>query len=127
MFLSIQGSKLVVGVDWSVKDSNLACAVNSDGFLMYCNIQYKTSKIVSLGKLTATCLACCPHESGYVAIGTKSGLVYIVQKETILYKMRGHNEEIVSLSWCPSDMNVLVERSGENKRDLLLASGAKDR
>jgi len=120
----IQASKTIVGVDWSAKDSNLACAVNSDGFLMYCNILYKTSKIVPLGKLTATCLACCPHDSGLVAIGTKSGLVYIVQKETILYKMRGHNEDIVSLSWCPSDMNVL---SGEDKRDLLLASGAKDR
>ncbi|XP_071629250.1 gem-associated protein 5 [Temnothorax longispinosus] len=119
-----EGSKLIVGVDWSAKDSNLACAVNSDGLLMYCNIQYQTCKIVPLGKLTATCLACCPHDSGLVAIGTKSGLVYIVQKETILYKMRGHNEDIVSLSWCPSDMNVL---NGGNKRDLLLASGAKDR
>lgn len=120
----MQGSKLITGVDWSAKDSNLACAVNSEGYLMYCNIQYKTSKIVSLGKLTATCLACCPHDSSLVAIGTKSGLIYIVQKETILYKMRGHNEDIVSLSWCPSDMNVL---NGGDKRDLLLASGAKDR
>ncbi|XP_029169369.1 gem-associated protein 5-like [Nylanderia fulva] len=33
-----------------------------------------------------------------------------------------HKKEIVSLSWCPSDMNVL---NGNNKRDLLLASGAK--
>jgi len=91
---------------------------------MRCYISYETSKIISLGKLTATCLACCPHDSYLVAVGTKSGLIYIVQKETILYKLRGHNEEIVSLSWCPSDVNVL---SGNNKKDLLLASGAKDR
>ncbi|KYN08591.1 PREDICTED: gem-associated protein 5 [Cyphomyrmex costatus] len=123
-FAFVDGSKLIVGVDWSVKDCNLACAVNLEGSLMYCNIQYKTSKIVSLGKLTATCLACCPHDSSLVAIGTKSGLIYIVQKDTILYRMRGHNEDIVSLSWCPSDMNVL---NGGDKRDLLLASGARDR
>ncbi|KYM76201.1 Gem-associated protein 5 [Atta colombica] len=123
-FAFVDGSKLIVGVDWSAKDENLACAVNLEGYLMYCNIQYKTSKIVSLGKLTATCVACCPHDSSLVAIGTKSGLVYIVQKDTILYRMRGHNEDIVSLSWCPSDMNIL---NGGNRRDLLLASGAKDR
>ncbi|XP_039310637.1 gem-associated protein 5 isoform X2 [Solenopsis invicta] len=123
-------SKLTAGVDWSVKDNNLACAVNSEGFLMYCNIRDKTSKIVFLGKLIATCLACCPHDSSLAAIGTKTGLVYIiryhsiVQKETILYKMRGHNEEIVSLSWCPSEMNVLQEGT---EKDLLLASGGKDR
>ncbi|KAL0127536.1 hypothetical protein PUN28_003065 [Cardiocondyla obscurior] len=120
----IDGSNLIVGVDWSAKDTNLACAVSADGFLMYCNIQYKTSKIIPLGKLSATCLACCPHDSNLVAIGTKSGLVYIVHKETVLYKMRGHNEEVVSLAWCPSDINVLSE---EDKKDLLLASGAKDR
>ncbi|XP_036139651.1 gem-associated protein 5 isoform X2 [Monomorium pharaonis] len=123
-------SKLTAGVDWSARDNNLACAVNSDGFLMYCNVRDKTSKIVSLGKLTATCLACCPHDSNLIALGTKSGLVYIiqyfsiVQKETILYRMRGHNEDIVSLSWCPSQMNVFQR---DEERDLLLASGAKDR
>ncbi|GAB1867613.1 Gem-associated protein 5 [Camponotus japonicus] len=121
---SFKDSKSVVGVDWSAKDSNLAYVLNSEGFLMRCYISYETSKIISLGKLTATCLACCPHDPYLVAVGTKSGLIYIVQKETILYKLRGHNEEIVSLSWCPSDVNVL---SGNNKKDLLLASGAKDR
>lgn len=91
---------------------------------MYCYTSYQTSKIIPLGKLIPTCLASCPHDSNLVAIGSKSGLIYIVQKEIILYKMRGHNEEIVSLSWCPSDLNVL---NGNDKRDLLLASGAKDR
>ncbi|KAL6431847.1 hypothetical protein ACFW04_007362 [Cataglyphis niger] len=121
---SFKDGKSIVGVDWSVKDNNLAYAVNSEGFLMYCYISFETCKIIPLGKLTATCLACCPHDSNLVAIGTKSGLIYIVQKETILYKLRGHDEEIVSLSWCPSDVNVL---SGNDKRDLLLASGAKDK
>lgn len=117
-----QGSKSIVGVDWST--NNVAYAVTSEGFLMCCNIQYESSKIVPLGKLTATCLTCCPHEANLIAIGTKSGLIYIVEKETIVYKLRGHNEEVISLSWCPSAMNVI---SANDKRDLLLASGGKDK
>jgi gem associated protein 5 len=81
-------------------------------------------KKISLGKLLPTCMACCPHDENVLAVGSKSGLVYIIQKETILYKMRGHDKEVVSLSWCPSQMNVL---NGDNKKDILLASGAKDR
>lgn len=116
-----------MGVDWSVKNNNLACAVNSQGYLLSCNIQYQTAKKISLGRLTATCLACCPHEAGLVAVGSKSGLIYIVNLDnngSILYKLRGHDEEVVSLSWCPTDINVL---STESTRDLLLASGAKDK
>ncbi|XP_029169359.1 gem-associated protein 5-like [Nylanderia fulva] len=121
---SFKDGKSIIGVDWSVKDTNLAYAINSEGLLMYCYMSYETSKTICLGKLIPTCLASCPHESNLVAIGTKSGLIHIVQGKTILYKLRGHNEEIVSLSWCPSDMNIL---NGNDKRDLLLASGAKDR
>lgn len=116
-----------MGVDWSVKDNSLACAVNSQGYLLSCNTHYQTAKKISLGKLTATCLACCPHEAGLVAVGSKCGLIYIVDLDnngSILYKLRGHDEEVVSLSWCPSDINVL---STDCTRDLLLASGAKDK
>lgn len=124
--LSIQKNKstTVTGVDWSVKDTNLAYAVSSEGFLMYCNLHYQNCKVIPLGKVSATCVACCPHNSNIQAVGLKGGLIYIIEKETIIYKLRGHNEEVVSLSWCPSDMNVL---NGNEKRDLLLASGAKDK
>lgn len=115
--------KSTVGVDWSAND-NVACVLSSENSLVYCNIQYKTMKKTHLGKFVPTCLACCPHDENLVAIGAKTGLIYIVQKETILYRMRGHDKEVVSLSWCPSEINVLT---GEDKRDLLLASGAKDR
>lgn len=101
--------------------------MNSQGYLLSCNTQYHTAKKISLGKLKANCLACCPHEAGLVAVGSKCGLIYIVDLDingSILYKLRGHDEEVVSLSWCPSDINVL---STECTRDLLLASGAKDK
>lgn len=94
---------------------------------MSCQTQYETCKIISLGKLAATSLACCPHDSNLVAIGSKNGLVCIINLQkngSILYKLRGHDTEVISLSWCPSDLNVLNE---DPKKDLLLASGAKDR
>lgn len=77
--------------------------------------------------MTATCIACCPHQANIVAIGAKSGLVYIVNLQgsgTITYKLRGHDVDITSLSWCPSDKNILTETAAT---DLLLASGAKDK
>ncbi|XP_025162758.1 gem-associated protein 5 [Harpegnathos saltator] len=124
---SFADDKPIVGVDWSNKDNNLACAVNSQGYLLSCNTQYQTAKKITLGKLKATYLACCPHEANLVAVGSKCGLIYIVNLDnngSILYKLRGHDDEVVSLSWCPSDVNVL---STDYTRDLLLASSAKDK
>lgn len=74
-----------------------------------------------------TCVCSCPHNSDLVAVGYKSGLIYIVSfqgKGSIVYKLRGHDTEIVSLSWCPTEQNVI---SKNFNKDLLLASGGKDR
>lgn len=62
-----------------------------------------------------------------MSIGSKSGLIYVIdirRSGNIIYKLRGHDEAIVSLSWCPVPVNIF-----ENKdtKELLLASGAKDR
>lgn len=74
-----------------------------------------------------TYISSCPHDPHLVAVGSKSGLVYIVNfqdKGKVVYKLRGHDTEIVSLSWCPSKNNVI---RGNLNEDLLLASGGKDR
>lgn len=77
--------------------------------------------------MICTCISSCPHDPHLVAIGSKCGLVYIFNfqgKGKIDYKLRGHDTEIVSLSWCPIESNIL---SGNLNKDLLLASGGKDR
>ncbi|XP_066583627.1 gem-associated protein 5 isoform X2 [Prorops nasuta] len=117
----------VIAADWSRKNCNLICCTSLDGILVAWNLIFNSGHEISLGKLNATCLACCTHNADLVAIGTKSGLVYIVSLKgegTITYRLRGHDTEVVSLSWCPIDINVL---SKENQKDLLLASGGKDR
>lgn len=103
------------------------CCVTTDGLLVVWNLRHNVAQQISLGKLTASCLSCCPHDPELVAVGTKSGLVYVVNLHgtgKIVYKLRGHDAEISSLSWCPVENNV---SNGSEARDLLLASGSKDR
>ncbi|XP_015605680.1 gem-associated protein 5 isoform X2 [Cephus cinctus] len=116
----------IIGVQWSVSDPTMICCITTEGSLILWYITHGGSKKISLGKLTATCLSCCPHNSNIVAVGTKIGLVYIIDirgSGTIMYKLRGHDVEIASLSWCPTDINIF----NTGAKDLLLASGAKDR
>lgn len=126
LYSSFQNTQKVIGVDWSKLNPNLVCFVSYDGVLVAWDINFNSSKKTPLGKLTATCLTCCPHDEKIVAVGSKVGLIYIVNvnKSEIMYKLRGHDQEIVSLSWCPVPFNVFQTK---NSKDFLLASGAKDK
>ncbi|XP_076647950.1 gem nuclear organelle associated protein rigor mortis isoform X2 [Halictus rubicundus] len=119
--------KQAVGTDWSYKTPYLLYAASSDGCILSWNVYFNITSSISLGKVAPTCISSCPHHPYLVAIGSKSGLVYIVNfegKGSVTYKLRGHDTEIVSLSWCPLEQNVI---SGNHNADLLLASGGKDR
>lgn len=75
-----------------------------------------------------TTIACCPHHEKLVAVGVKSGLVNIVNltgKGSIVYRLRGHENKIQSLSWCPTPYNVFA--TDEIQEELLLASACQDR
>lgn len=118
----------MIGVDWSKADSSQICAVSKDGQVLNWNLSYNSCQIITLGKLTATCIVLSPHEKNLAAIGTKSGLIFIVNLQgsgTINWKLRGHDVEVTSLSWCPSALNHLGEN--KTKKDHLLASAAKDK
>ena len=124
---SLKDESHTVGVDWSYKDPFVIYSATSNGNVLSWNAYFNTVSTVSLGKVSPTCISSCPHDSNLVAVGSVSGLVHVVNfqgKGRIVYKLRGHNTEIISLSWCPSEENVL---SGNVNKDLLLASGGKDR
>ncbi|XP_015123769.1 gem-associated protein 5 [Diachasma alloeum] len=121
----IESEHKVISVDWSKSDPNLICAISTQGSLLTWQYSFNTCQIFHLGKFTATCLSCSPHNPDLIAIGTKSGLIYIVNSHgKIIHKLRGHDYEIVSLSWCPTPLNIFKE---DFPKDYLLASGAKDR
>ncbi|XP_043490699.1 gem-associated protein 5 [Polistes fuscatus] len=117
----------VIGVDWCIKDPNIIYCISNDGLLISWNVPSNACRPIPLGKMTATCLSACPHDCNLVAVGSKAGLVYIVDTQgtgSIRYKLRGHDAEICSLSWCPVENNIL---SNEENKDCLLASGGKDK
>ncbi|XP_078046192.1 gem nuclear organelle associated protein rigor mortis isoform X2 [Augochlora pura] len=124
---SFGANKTVVDTDWSYKTPHVLYAASSDGCILSWNVYFNITLTISLGKVAPTCLSSCPHHPHLVAVGSKRGLIYIVNfegKGTVTYKLRGHDTEIVSLSWCPSEENVI---NGNHSKDLLLASGGKDR
>ncbi|KAF3428992.1 hypothetical protein E2986_02063 [Frieseomelitta varia] len=123
----LENTKQAVSVEWSRKEAYIIYIATSDGYVLSWNAYFDTISSISLGKAIPTCISSCPHQSHLVAAGTKSGLVYIINfqdRGKIVYKLRGHDTEIVSLSWCPSENNVLSENPN---KDLLLASGGKER
>ncbi|KAM9373511.1 gem-associated protein 5 [Phaethornis superciliosus] len=53
---------------------------------------------------TIFCLTCSPHNENLVAIGYKDGMVVIIdisRKREVLHRLRGHDDEIHCLAWCP--------------------------
>ncbi|KAJ7406167.1 Gem-associated protein 5 [Willisornis vidua] len=53
---------------------------------------------------TVFCLTCSPHHENLVAIGYKDGMVVIIdisRKREVLHRLRGHDDEIHCLAWCP--------------------------
>ncbi|KAF2979018.1 hypothetical protein EK904_000181 [Melospiza melodia maxima] len=53
---------------------------------------------------TVFCLSCSPHHENLVAIGYKDGIVVIIdisRKREVVHRLRGHEDEIHGLAWCP--------------------------
>ncbi|NWV64344.1 GEMI5 protein, partial [Malurus elegans] len=53
---------------------------------------------------TVFCLTCSPHQENLVAIGYKDGMVVIIdisRKKEVVHRLRGHEDEIHCLAWCP--------------------------
>ncbi|XP_030813238.1 LOW QUALITY PROTEIN: gem-associated protein 5 [Camarhynchus parvulus] len=53
---------------------------------------------------TVFCLTCSPHHENLVAIGYKDGMVVIIdisRKREVVHRLRGHEDEIHGLAWCP--------------------------
>ncbi|XP_056358695.1 gem-associated protein 5 isoform X2 [Oenanthe melanoleuca] len=53
---------------------------------------------------TVFCLTCSPHNENLVAIGYKDGMVVVIdisRKKEVVHRLRGHEDEIHCLAWCP--------------------------
>ncbi|XP_066185321.1 gem-associated protein 5 isoform X1 [Sylvia atricapilla] len=100
---------------------------------------------------TVFCLTCSPHHENLVAIGYKDGMVVIIdisRKREVVHRLRGHEDEIHCLAWCPvpgeeklsawhDELQAAPSEEGKvpngevtqdtaTKRGCYLASGSKD-
>ena len=58
------------------------------------------------------------------AFGCKHGLVFLVSVAgggRVLFKLRGHDEDVYSLAWCPQP------RQGETEREFHFVTSSRDR
>ncbi|XP_045479376.1 uncharacterized protein LOC123684241 isoform X2 [Harmonia axyridis] len=103
-------------------------SVTEAGILVICNIhQLKFTHINHLFsyKLSITCMAPCPHSSNIVALGAKTGLIIVIDLKKnghITHTLRGHYEDVTSLSWCPAPVNIFPEKPAS----LLLSKNRKN-
>ncbi|KAF5892297.1 gem-associated protein 5 isoform X2 [Clarias magur] len=89
---------------------------------------------------TIFCLSCSPHTENHVAIGYKDGMIVLIdisKKGEVIHRLRGHEEEIHALAWCPDPReDTLYSRAddhadvsselGEVEQGGYLASGSRD-
>ncbi|XP_062868196.1 gem-associated protein 5 [Trichomycterus rosablanca] len=89
---------------------------------------------------TIFCLSCSPHNENHVAIGYKDGMIVLIdisKKGEVIHRLRGHEEEIHALAWCPNPKEETLYNQPENNMDVsdrpaemevggYLASGSRD-
>ncbi|XP_075066228.1 gem-associated protein 5 [Mixophyes fleayi] len=96
---------------------------------------------------TIFCLSCSPHQEDLVAVGYKDGMIVLIdisRRGEVTHRLRGHDDEIHCLAWCPQtregELNQKLEQRpgaelNATNGDLLpetenkscyLASGSKD-
>ncbi|XP_022084839.1 gem-associated protein 5-like isoform X2 [Acanthaster planci] len=96
----------VTAVQWCASTVPNSQVISGDekGTLVWWNHASGGGKEFTPEKRHIYCLASCPHNGEFVAIGYKTGLVLIVDisgKGQILQRLRGHDEEVHSVCWSP--------------------------
>ncbi|XP_040929797.1 gem-associated protein 5 isoform X2 [Betta splendens] len=130
----------VSAVHWSPVEKNLVVSGDEKGALV-CH-WYHTGDTSSFlpEPRTVSCLSCSPHTWNLVAVGYKDGVIALIdvrKKGEVLHRLRGHDDEIHSLAWSPSereetfysrpeDSEATNGASAEGEAGGHLASGSKD-
>ncbi|XP_051955361.1 gem-associated protein 5 [Xyrauchen texanus] len=90
---------------------------------------------------TIFCLSCSPHEENFIAVGYKDGMIVVIdisKKGEVIHRLRGHDDEIHALAWCPRPREEPLYGRSEDGTDgsnmvtdgaevgCYLASGSRD-
>ncbi|XP_063635908.1 gem-associated protein 5-like [Cydia splendana] len=103
----------IIGVAYS--NEVYAVTVGSFGNIVKWDLNANVVKTFNnmLKTFKPTCMACSHHNILNVAIGTKQGVLFVVDLNgagSLIYKVRSQDDEIMNVSWCPQ-YEIQVEKS----------------
>ncbi|KAM6150323.1 gem-associated protein 5 isoform 2-T2 [Erethizon dorsatum] len=94
----------ISALHWSPRVKDLVVSGDEKGVVFCYWINRNDSQRLFVEPRTIFCLTCSPHHEDLVAIGYKDGIVVIIdlsKKGEVIHRLRGHDDEIHSIAWCP--------------------------
>uniref|UniRef100_A0A4W2F2I7 Gem-associated protein 5 n=1 Tax=Bos indicus x Bos taurus TaxID=30522 RepID=A0A4W2F2I7_BOBOX len=94
----------ISALHWSPRVKDLIVSGDEKGVVFCYWLNRNDSQHLFIEPRTIFCLTCSPHHEDLVAIGYKDGIVVIIdisKKGEVMHRLRGHDDEIHSIAWCP--------------------------
>ncbi|XP_054424101.1 gem-associated protein 5 isoform X2 [Pteronotus mesoamericanus] len=94
----------ISALHWSPRVKDLIVSGDEKGVVFCYWLNRNDSQHLFIEPRTIFCLTCSPHHEDLVAIGYKDGIVVIIdisKKGEVIHRLRGHEDEIHSIAWCP--------------------------
>ncbi|XP_015858979.1 gem-associated protein 5 isoform X3 [Peromyscus maniculatus bairdii] len=94
----------ISALHWSPTVKDLIVSGDEKGVVFCYWLNRNDSQHLFTEPRTIFCLTCSPHHEDLVAIGYKDGIVVIIdisKKGEVIHRLRGHDDEIHSIAWCP--------------------------
>ncbi|KFO26561.1 Gem-associated protein 5 [Fukomys damarensis] len=117
----------ISALHWSPQVKDLIVSGDEKGVIFCYWINRNDSQRLFIEPRTIFCLTCSPHDEDLVAIGYKDGMVVIIdisKKGEVTHRLRGHDDEIHSIAWCPlPGEDCLSINQEENSEEPEIANG----
>ncbi|KAK5643800.1 hypothetical protein RI129_007645 [Pyrocoelia pectoralis] len=90
-------------------------SVSERGFMIIWTLS--TNNLTPINTLNASSvrvstISSCPHAPWLISLGLKKGGIIIMDLKKmgkVLFKIRAHEDEVISLSWCPTPYNIFPQ------------------
>uniref|UniRef100_A0A452RZ49 Gem-associated protein 5 n=1 Tax=Ursus americanus TaxID=9643 RepID=A0A452RZ49_URSAM len=122
----------ISALHWSPQVKDLIVSGDEKGVVFCYWLNRNDSQHLFIEPRTIFCLTCSPHHEDLVAIGYKDGIVVIIdisKKGEVIHRLRGHDDEIHSIAWCPlpgEDCLSINQEENSVTKGCYLATGSKD-
>ncbi|XP_032481446.1 gem-associated protein 5 isoform X2 [Phocoena sinus] len=117
----------ISALHWSPLVKDLLVSGDEKGVVFCYWLNRNDSQHLFIEPRTIFCLTCSPHHEDLVAIGYKDGIVVIIdisKKGEVIHRLRGHDDEIHSIAWCPlPGEDCLFINQEENSEELEIPNG----